>query len=343
MKDERHQDLAALYALDLRDGDELRRFEAELARDPELRQLIRTWRETSAALAHTAPAACPPAGLKERIFASIEHRLDSATAPERQVIRPPVATFRAFMPWAVAASFAMLATWFAARFMTAEAALGVLQDEARITAVALKSQHLAAERDRLLTGSHLSDLTGQLDARGVKLGEAERQLASLRTQLGDRERAVVALEQRIDALAGASAEVGRQLGEAYQQVAQLARELKARGEVAELKITALASLLGNSPEAKAIAVWDPLKQEGMLQVDKLPALAANEDYQLWVVDPQYPDPVDGGVFTVDAGTGTARVQFHARQSVRAINAFAVTRERKGGVPKAEGPFVLLGK
>jgi hypothetical protein len=192
------------------------------------------------------------------------------TDPERKVIRPPIATFRAFIPWAVAACFAVLATWVTARLFTAEAALDVLRDETRIATTALKSQRLSAERDRLLAGSHVSDLTTQLDARGAKLGEAERQLTALRGQLGERERAVAALEQRIDALAGASAEIGRQLGEAYQQVAQLARELKARGEVAELKITALASLLGNTPEAKAIAVWDPLKQEGMLQVDSCP-------------------------------------------------------------------------
>lgn len=343
MNDERHQDLAALHALNLLEGDELHNFEAELAANPELQQLTSAWRDTAASLAYTAPATPPPASLKERLFASLEAKLDPVTDPERKVIRPPVATFRAFIPWAIAACFAVLATWFAARLMTTEATLDVLRDETRVATTALKSQRLAAERDRLLAGSHVSDLTTQLDARGAKLGEAERQLASLRGQLGERERAVAALEQRIDALAGASAEIGRQLGEAYQQVAQLARELKARGEIAELKITALASLLGNSPEAKAIAIWDPLKQEGMLQVDKLPALAANEDYQLWVVDPQYPDPVDGGVFTVDSTTGTARVQFHARQAVRAINAFAVTRERKGGVPKAEGPFVLLGK
>ena len=106
---------------------------------------------------------------------------------------------------------------------------------------------------------------------------------------------------------------------------------------------ALASLLKNSPQALAVAVWNPDKQEGVLKVEKLPALATDQDYQLWVVDPQYPNPVDGGVFTVDAQTGEARFQFKSKQPVKSINAFAVTLERKGGVPKAEGPFVLLGK
>ena len=127
------------------------------------------------------------------------------------------------------------------------------------------------------------------------------------------------------------------------KVAQLSAELKSQSDLATLKITALASMLQNIPQAQAIAVWDPRKQEGILDVQKLPALAANEDYQIWVVDPQYPIPVDGGVFTVEPASGSCRVKFTAKQPVSVINAFAVTRERKGGVPKAEGPFVLLGK
>ena len=59
--------------------------------------------------------------------------------------------------------------------------------------------------------------------------------------------------------------------------------------------------------------------------------------------PPDPNPVDGGVFTVDPTTGERRMKFKAKQPVGAVNAFAVTLERKGGVPKAEGPFVLLGK
>ena len=128
-----------------------------------------------------------------------------------------------------------------------------------------------------------------------------------------------------------------------QRVATLTAQLKLEGDIANLKITALASKLANSPEAVAIAVWNPLKQEGTLKVEKLPALAGGQDYQLWIVDPQYPNPVDGGVFTVDPNTGDQRLTFKANQPVKSIAAFAVTLERKGGVPKAEGPFVLLGK
>ena len=142
---------------------------------------------------------------------------------------------------------------------------------------------------------------------------------------------------------GQLAGLDRQLADARTQIATLDDRIKREADLANLKITALASMLKNSPEAIAVAVWNPARQEGVLKVDRLPALAADQDYQLWVVDPQYPNPVDGGVFTVDAQTGAQKVVFKARQPVRAIDAFAVTLERKGGVPKAEGPFVLLGK
>jgi anti-sigma-K factor RskA len=119
-------------------------------------------------------------------------------------------------------------------------------------------------------------------------------------------------------------------------------ELQGRYDLANLKVARLASLLGNSPEATAIAVWNPTTQEGVLTVEKLPALAANQDYQLWVIDPQYANPVDGGVFTVDSATGMGRLQFRPRQPVALAAKFAISRERKGGVPKAEGPIVLVG-
>jgi hypothetical protein len=118
-------------------------------------------------------------------------------------------------------------------------------------------------------------------------------------------------------------------------------QLQKAGDVANLKIAKLADLLGNTPQAVAIAVWNPLSQSGVLTVEKLPVLQRDQDYQLWVIDPAYKDPVNGGVFTVDAN-GVARLDFRPDQSVTAATTFAISRERKGGVPKAEGPIVAAG-
>ncbi len=129
---------------------------------------------------------------------------------------------------------------------------------------------------------------------------------------------------------------------AENMINKLGNQLKRQEDLTRMKVTALASLLGNSKEAQAIAVWDPDLQSGLLTVDKLPALAANQDYQLWVVDPAYQNPVNGGVFKVGAD-GHAALAFKTDQPIKNIAAFAVSLEKKGGVPKAEGPMVLLGK
>lgn len=125
---------------------------------------------------------------------------------------------------------------------------------------------------------------------------------------------------------------------ATKQIADLQRA----GDLAQLKIARLASLNKNSPEAVAIAVWNPLKQEGVLTVENLPFIQQDQDYQLWVVDPAYANPVNGGVFKVDA-RGTAHISFRPDQPVTAATKFAISRERRGGVPKAEGPMVALGE
>ena len=129
---------------------------------------------------------------------------------------------------------------------------------------------------------------------------------------------------------------------AENMINDLGRQLREQQDLTHLKITALASLAGNSKEAQAIAVWDPARETGLLTVQKLPAIADNQDYQVWVVDPAYPNPVDGGVFK-PGPDGKAVLTFKGDKPIKAAAAFAVSLEKKGGVPKAEGPIVLLGK
>ena len=129
---------------------------------------------------------------------------------------------------------------------------------------------------------------------------------------------------------------------AESMINDLGRQLRDQQDLTHLKITALASLAGNTKEAQAIAVWDPARETGLLTVEKLPAIADNQDYQIWVVDPAYPIPVDGGVFRPGAD-GKAVLSFKGDKPIKTVAAFAISLEKKGGVPKAEGPIVLLGK
>ena len=279
MIDEHHEELASLYALDLLEGSERAQFESVLRGDSALLVLVRDLRNAAASLAFTAPATPLPAQFKDRVLSSIEGHPAAKSGGPGQVVRPPLAVFRTFLPWFAAAGFALGAGWLAGLYSLSRTELSLARSQENLASLALKSAANQLEAERIL---------------------------------------------------------------ATHQVAGLTQQLKTQGDLAHFKITTLASMLNNSPQALAVAVWDPAKQEGVLQVEKLPALATNQDYQLWVVDPQYPIPVDGGVFTVNP-SGGARVAFKSKQPVNVINAFAVTLERKGGVPKAEGPFVLLGK
>jgi anti-sigma-K factor RskA len=118
--------------------------------------------------------------------------------------------------------------------------------------------------------------------------------------------------------------------------------LEERDILARLQIASLTSKLANAPNANAVVVWDERKQRGILKITQLPPNADDHDYQLWLVDPRYKNPVDGGVFHV-AKDGTRSIGFHPATPVREAKAFAISLERKGGVSKAEGPIVLLGK
>ncbi len=277
MNSEHHEELAALYALDLLDGAERNAFETELASRADLRRLVPELREAAAALAFAAPQIDPPSGLKDSILRAAGQQTESAPPPVPDNIVP--FSLSRLMPWAAAAGFALAAAWFG------------------FGAYTLRSENTALRAERELADVAYRMARSQLDERTLL---AEKMIADLGSRL-----------QRSE-------------------------------DLSRLKITALASLLGNTPEAKAIAVWDPEQQSGLLTVEKLPAIAAAQDYQIWVIDPQYPIPVDGGVFKPDA-TGKATLTFKGDKPIAEAAAFAISLEKAGGVAKAEGPLVLLGK
>ena len=130
---------------------------------------------------------------------------------------------------------------------------------------------------------------------------------------------------------------------ASQRLTDLQEQAATTGDLARLKIARLVPQPGNASQASAIVVWDPVRQEGVLAVEKLPAAASDQDYQLWIIDPQYPHPINAGSFGVDPQTGGARIVFHPVQPIATAAKFAVRCERKGGSPGPEGPFVLLSE
>ena len=119
-------------------------------------------------------------------------------------------------------------------------------------------------------------------------------------------------------------------------------KLRESNRIANFRIAVLDSLLASAPKAVAVSVWDNNRQDGVFIVRNLAPLPSDKDYQLWIIDPKYPSPVDAGVFKVDA-KGNVRADFRAKLPIQQANQFAVTIEHKGGaaVPNTKA-IVLAG-
>lgn len=115
---------------------------------------------------------------------------------------------------------------------------------------------------------------------------------------------------------------------------------KRGSDLAGLRVVALASRLEDDPHAAGVVVWSAVKQEGILVASLLAPLPPGKVYRLWIVDPQYPVPVDAGEFVVDPKAGSARHIFKAAQPIDAAEKFVVSLESKGKPAKPEGPAVL---
>lgn len=111
--------------------------------------------------------------------------------------------------------------------------------------------------------------------------------------------------------------------------------------LAGFEVSRLTAPAGNALAASAIAVWNPASREGLLAVQQLPALSADQDYQLWLIDASTGAMVDGGAFTVDPVTGEGRIEFRPKPAVASPVKFAISREKKGGVPKPQGTMLLV--
>ncbi|MBE7211891.1 MAG: anti-sigma factor [Gluconacetobacter diazotrophicus] len=100
---EEQQERAALYALELLDGDEAAAFEREAAADGELRALADELREAAATLARSVEST-PPPGLKARVVARAAAEGRGGPVPGKVTAGP----WRNRVPWAAAAALAVL-------------------------------------------------------------------------------------------------------------------------------------------------------------------------------------------------------------------------------------------
>jgi anti-sigma-K factor RskA len=162
----------------------------------------------------------------------------------------------------------------------------------------------------VIFGLQVRNMGTQLEARQQRIDELDHMAEALRAERADLKQAVATLQQS--------------------------------NRVANMRIAVLNSQLSADPKAVAVSVWDNERQSGVVVVHHLKPAPKGKDYQLWIIDPRYPSPVDAGILQVD-DSGDGRVNFKARRPIQNANQFAVTEEIKGGaaVPTLKA-MVLAG-
>ena len=151
----------------------------------------------------------------------------------------------------------------------------------------------------LLFGFQSHGLREQLDVRQHRIEELSRIADTLRAERADLRQTVLSLQQS--------------------------------NRLANMRIAVLSAQLKADPKAVAVSVWDNEHQSGVVVVHHLKPPPPDKDYQLWIIDPRYPTPVDAGVLKVDSA-GDGREDFKARRPIENAHQFAVTEEVKGGAP-----------
>jgi len=256
MIDERHEELASLYVLDLLEAAERAAFEQELRSSQELAGLVRELEVSAAALGSSITPVAPPARVKAAI-------LDEIKLPgESEKVVPFVRS--SVIAWALAAGFALLA--------------GI------------------ETKERL----NMYDQYMQTRSASVKLAQEKNQLQT--------------------------------------EIAKLESE----NHFSQLKIATLGALVDTYAKGSVVVLWDEQKQTGVIKVTNMPPPAADRDYQLWVVDSTYPQPVSAGIFRVEA-SGMVRAEFHPVKPIHKATTFAISIEQKGGVPQHKGPIIMAGQ
>lgn len=304
MEQERFEELAAMNALSMLENDEKRALDGAIARDKELRALSMELDQATAELGRLVTPVEPPANMKKRIRAKMR-----ATGVKR------IGVSRGFViggvGWALAASFAVASVW-------------LWRERAGMT------QQLEAASRAIAPATNPS-------VPVVDDGKARTLEEELKRRRDEFEAQKKALQAQIDTLRKSETDAK---AETAKLTAELAA-LKQQEQESKLQIATLQSKVWEYRRSEMLVVWDEKRSQGVVVLDKMPKVESDKDYQLWVVDPHKPDPISAGVVTVDS-KGALKTSFKPVEPVTGEAKFAISVEKKGGVPKAEGPIILVG-
>jgi len=302
--DERHEELAAMNALGMLESDEKRVLNGASVADKDLRDFSAELELVASELARLIAPVEPPSNMKRRIHAKMRSSGVKGAGLSRGFVFGSIG-------WALAASLAVASVW-------------LWQEREKLV------QQVAAVSRAMAPVTPVVPSTEKKETRNIE--------EELKVLWSDFETKKAALSTEIEALR-------KRETDANARIAQLVAEaeaLKQQDERSQLQIATLQnSQIWEYRRCEMIVVWNGGKRQGVLLLDNMPRVDSGMDYQLWVIDPNKPDPVSAGVVEVNA-KGVAKIAFKPVDAVGETVKFALSVEKKGGVPKAEGPIVLVG-
>lgn len=302
---ERFEELAAMNALGMLENDEKRALDGAIARDKEVRTLTLELEQATAELACLVRPVEPPANMKKRIRAKMRARGIKGAGISRGAVIGGTG-------WALAAGFAVASVW-------------LWREQAGLT------QQLAAA-SRAIAPVNPNPTTPVVDDGKARTLEEE-----LKKRRDEFEAQKKALATEIESLNKREADAKAQNARLTAEVAAL----KEQEQQSQLQIATLQSKVWEYRRSEMLVVWDQKRGQGVVVLEKMPKVESDKDYQLWVVDPGKPDPVSAGVVTVDS-KGSVKTVFKPVEAITGEAKFALSVEKKGGVPKSEGQLLMVG-
>ncbi len=308
-----------LYALGALDAAERSAIERELASSPALRTQLAELKSITATLNLAPLPVMPSAATKQKLMA----RVASPTA-DRQL------SARHFFDWrrvlqALAAP-AMVAAALALVFGNQLASLR--GDVAALNESVAQTQTRAAASE-----ARVNELLAQLNAANGRMQSTDQQITQLNALLTDTR------SQLAQAQTSASANASL-TNDAVQRTAVANAELSVLVQP-ELRNSALAAYRPEYETARVTVFFAPQGHSALVSVSNLPALPADQTYQLWLIkgDALLPSVI----FNTDA-SGRGRVIVMSDEALGSFGLAGITVEPAGGrpIPNPAGP-IFLGK
>ncbi len=312
MIDEATQDQALLYVLGELAPAARDEFERAKTLDADLAAYVAELEENAADLALLATPKAPAPELRESILASVREADMPPTgqaalhnADQSAAVPAKSGSITNIVPWALAAC-------------------------AAVAAVCLGLQFNSARHDLAAAESTLEKTNAALSTTQTEVELAEAELAKAHSE-----------NEKLKNFGMATT---KQLEETQSRLADAADKLAAaeiRADLAQMQVVTLTSKL--EADYVASVAWDEEHQRGVLRVTRLPENAADNAYQLWVIDAATEKPISAGIFNLGAD-GTIRVPFRPVTPVGRVAVFAVSLEKAGGSTSdgPEGEIVLAG-